>query len=94
MVYQIGQAAIDAEDHAFATKKAKQFMRVLFGGDMLVRCTCGNKIKFKKNRLFCEACEMKMNRVEYEDEYDDKIIKTVIDVDKKEFTLEQMDFDG
>jgi hypothetical protein len=78
------------EDKLFATRKAQQFMKVLFGGDMPVRCTCGEPVKFRKNRLRCD-CGKRLNRVEYEDDYNRWIIKTVIDIDRKEFWLERND---
>jgi len=93
MVYRVGQAASDAEDYAMASKKARQFMRILFGGAMPVQCvTCKSKIFYRKNRLECD-CGRRLNRVEYEDDYDDKIIKTIIDIEKKHFTLHALNLD-
>lgn len=90
----IGQAAIDAEDHAMASRRAQEYMRALFGGSKRVQCTCGETVKYKNNKLVCPNCGLRLNRVEYEDDYGDKMLKTVIDVDRKEFLLEQKDFDG
>ena len=94
MIMIPGQVAQDireaADDRAFATKKAKQFMKMLFGGEMPVRCTCGQAVKYKNNKLLCE-CGKTLNRVAYEEDYEVKIIKTIIDVDRKEFVLEELD---
>jgi len=94
MIYIPGQVAQDLreaqEDREFASKKARQFMRMLFGGEMPVRCTCGQSLKYKNNKLKCE-CGKILNRVAYEDDYEVKIIKTVIDVERKEFVLEEID---
>jgi hypothetical protein len=81
------------EDRLFATRKAQQFMKMLFGGDMPVACTkCNIAIKYnKKGRLCCGTCGTRMDRVEYEDDYNKWIIKTVIDLDKKVFWLERHD---
>ena len=92
-MYMVGQAAIDAEDYAVASRKAQEFMRALFGSSMPVKCTCGDTIKYKNNKLMCPNCGVRNKFVSYEDDYGDKLIRTVIDVNKKEFTLEQMDFD-
>jgi len=92
-MYMIGQAAIDTEDYAMATKRAQRYMRAFFGGAKQVLCTCGETVKFKSNKLRCSNCGKKLVKVEYEEDYGDKLIKTVIDVERKDFTLMQKDFD-
>jgi len=91
---QAEQAIQDREDYEFASKKARQYMKGLFDGVISVRCRhCHEKISFRKGKFECQQCQCYHNRIEYEDDYMDKIIKTVIDVNKRTFTLQQLRYD-
>lgn len=89
---QITDSSELEEDKGFASKKAQAFMEALFGGEMPVRCTCGQPVKYKDTGLRCE-CGAKLGRVEYTDDYNRWLIKTIINVDKKTFELWQLDPD-
>jgi len=77
------------EDFAVADNRAKHFCRDLFTGKKKVLCRCGKVIRFKNGSLRCPECGTDNDRVEYTEDYQDRAIKTIIDVKKQAYALSE-----
>ena len=78
------------EDYCVANKYAQQYMKKLFGGNVQVFCQCGNKIHYN-GKLSCDKCGQSMDKVGFETDYTDRLIRTEIDIATKTYVLYEAD---
>lgn len=71
-----------------AAGQAAVFMRALFGGGQVTKCTCGMPVSYREGKLHCAACGNDLNVAGYIRQYrPDLYVRTMVDVDNKKFKL-------